>query len=262
MTTPTPTPTAPEQPTRASTAGERWRTFGAPALALVTVAALCMGALLGWLAFSPHSPGDDSADAGFARDMREHHAQAVEMSGLIMPKTDDEDVRRIALEIATSQSYQRGEMASWLAEWGLPLATDGTRMVWMEDYHHGAGHSVADLPPGVVMPGMASPEEIQALTDATGQEAEVLFMQLMVTHHISGIEMAEAAVDLAVSPQVRTAAQRMVDTQASEISLMNHYLGLRDAEPREDVTAWLEPPGQPDDDADDPEEGTDGDHGH
>src|SRR5690606_23084320 len=57
-------------------ARERWRSFGAPALAVVTIAALCLGTLLGWLVFDPHHPGDDSAEAGFARDMSEHHAQA------------------------------------------------------------------------------------------------------------------------------------------------------------------------------------------
>src|SRR5699024_1641238 len=84
-------------------ARERWQTFGAPALAAVTVLALCLGTFLGWLVFDPHHPGDDSAEAGFARDMSEHHAQAVQMSQLVMQRTEDEDVRRLAVDIDNNQ---------------------------------------------------------------------------------------------------------------------------------------------------------------
>ena len=95
------------------------------------------------------------------------------------------------------------------------------------------------LPPGVPMPGMASPAEIQELTDAADQEAEVLFLQLMTTHHISGVEMAEAALADADSPQVHAAAQRMVNAQFGEVMLMRDMLQDRDAQPREDIDAWM-----------------------
>ena len=100
MSTPVGAPTTgePDTPAAAGTgtapgraaARERWRTFGAPALAAVTVVALCLGVLLGWLAFGAGRPGEDSAEAGFARDMSEHHAQAVQMSQLVMQRTEDE----------------------------------------------------------------------------------------------------------------------------------------------------------------------------
>jgi uncharacterized protein (DUF305 family) len=217
---------------------ERWRSFGAPALAAVTVLALCLGTLLGWVAFAPRHPGDDSADAGFARDMSEHHAQAVQMSQLVMQRTEDEEVRRLAVDITNNQAFERGVMATWLTRWGVPRAREGDRMQWMVGHQAHAEHDT-DLPAGVAMPGMASPTEIQALTDATGQEAEVLFLQLMTTHHLSGVDMAQAALDLARDPEVLAAAQRMVDAQSGEITLMQDMLAERDAEPREDVDAWL-----------------------
>ena len=96
-----------------------------------------------------------------------------------------------------------------------------------------------DLPEGVPMPGMASPTEIQELTEATGEEAEVLFLQLMTTHHLSGVEMAEAAVNQATQPEVLSAAQKMVNAQEGEVRLMRDMLAERDAEPREDIDAWL-----------------------
>lgn len=220
----------------AATARERWRTFGAPALAAITVAALCLGTLLGWMAFGPRTPGDLSADAGFARDMSEHHAQAVEMSQIVMQRTDDEDVRRLAVDIDNNQNFERGMMATWLGAWGLPRARPGDRMEWMAGHDHGS----MELPAGVTMPGMASPSEIQALTASSGEEAEVLYLQLMTTHHIAGVEMAEAALGLATNPEVLAAAQRMVDAQAGEIRLMVDMLAERGAEPREDVSAWFD----------------------
>lgn len=216
-------------------ARERWRSFGAPALAVVTIAALCLGTLLGWLVFDPHHPGDDSAEAGFARDMSEHHAQAVQMSQLVMQRTDDEDVRRLAIDIDNNQNFERGQMAAWLIEWGLPRARGGEPMEWME----GHDHASMELPAGVSMPGMATPVEIQELTDAQGEEAEVLFLQLMTTHHIAGVEMAEAVLGLARDPEVLAAAQRMVDAQVGEIRLMSDMLTERGSETREDVSGWL-----------------------
>ena len=257
-----------------SPARERWRSFGAPALAVVTVAALCLGVLLGWLSFGGPSPADDGVDAGFARDMSEHHAQAVEMSMLVMQRTEDEATRRLAVDIGNNQAFERGMMATWLDDWGLPQARAGEPMEWMpmadmsmdamargdeatEDSM--AGHDMAgstageggdmegesdmggqmDLPAGVSMPGMATPTEIQALTDASGQEAEVLFLQLMTTHHLAGVDMAEAALADATQPEVVAAAQRMVNAQTGEIQLMRDMLVERDAEAREDLDAWL-----------------------
>lgn len=213
----------------------RWSEVGAPLLAVVTVVALSLGVLLGWLVFGERSPGDTSADAGFARDMSEHHAQAVEMSLLVMERTDDEDVRRLARDIATTQSNQQGRMAAWLQDWGLPMARPGERMDWMD----GHGEHTA-VPAGAPMPGMATPQEIDQLTDAEGEQAEVLFLQLMTTHHLAGVEMAEAAVDLAAEQPLIALAQGMADAQESEIGLMTDMLADRGAEPREDVSALLD----------------------
>ncbi|HEY6800975.1 MAG TPA: DUF305 domain-containing protein, partial [Agromyces sp.] len=66
------------------------------------------------------APGSSSAEAGFARDMQVHHAQAIEMAMEIYRKTDDTELRTLAYDIATAQAAQRGEMYDWLVQWGLP----------------------------------------------------------------------------------------------------------------------------------------------
>lgn len=199
-------------------------------LAGVSVVALLLGVLLGWLVFAPHHPGDDSAEAGFARDMYEHHTQAVEMSLEVLQSTEDDAVRGLAWDIATSQANQMGQMEAWIKSWDLSMARSGPRMEWM-------GHDDTHTPDGSVMPGMATPAEMTRLADAEGEEADVLFLQLMITHHLAGVDMAEAGLELAEDAEVLRLARAMANAQESEIRLMATMLDERGAEPREDLSA-------------------------
>jgi uncharacterized protein (DUF305 family) len=208
---------------------------GAPLLAVTAVTALVLGTLLGWMAFAPHHPDTDSPEAGFARDMSEHHIQAVEMSFLIIERAESQDARTLAYDIASSQANQIGQMEAWLRTWDLPTARSGA---WMAEHPAHQGHDMAmtgeDAPP---MPGMATAAEMQQLREADGERAEILFLQLMITHHISGVDMAQAAVDLSEHPEVDRIAQAMVNAQESEIDLMTDMLAARGAAPREEASA-------------------------
>lgn len=215
-------------------------------LPLTGLAALLAGVLLGWLVFAPHHPDGDSPEAGFARDMSEHHAQAVEMSLLLLGRSDAEDVTALAYDIATSQQNQIGQMEAWLRVWGLPTARSGPRMEWMAEHE---AHTAHAEPQGEApMPGMATSEEMQQLREAEGQQAEVLFLQLMITHHESGVAMAQAAYDLSAEAEVSRIALAMVRAQESEIAAMTAMLEERGAEPPEPI-------------GEDPAAGEDGDHG-
>ena len=183
-----------------------------------TVLALIVGTLLGWLVFGQPRPGDDSVEAGFARDMSEHHAQAVEMSLQVLQTTDNDGVRTLATDIASTQANQQGQMEGWIRTWELPMARPGDRMAWMGDMA-GMDHSM-HMVEGAPMAGMANPEQMESLRNATGQDADILYLQLMITHHIAGVEMAQSAVDQGVDGEVRRLAQAMVNGQESEIDLM------------------------------------------
>lgn len=197
-------------------------------LPLTALGAVLAGVLLGWLVLAPHHPDGDSPEAGFARDMSEHHAQAVEMSMLVLTLTDSGDVTTLAYDIATSQQNQIGQMEAWLHLWDLPTARSGPRMAWMAGHEAHAAHGA---PEGdATMPGMATSEEMQQLRDAEGQEAESLFLQLMVSHHEAGVAMAQAAYDLSAEPEVGRLAQAMVRSQDAEIAAMTAMLRERGAE--------------------------------
>lgn len=200
---------------------------------VIVITSLVTAVVVGALAYSlgrmstPGSPVPDntSAEAGFARDMQVHHIQGVEMAMVIRDRTENEDVRRLAYDIATTQSHQAGQLYGWLAEWGLRQAGSEPPMTWMmrpgrsgEEGDH-AAHTM-----GALMPGMATPSQMAELSAASGVEAERLFLSLMIAHHQGALEMAEAVIDRTDHPGVRVFADAVLLSQASEIDLMTRML--------------------------------------
>jgi uncharacterized protein (DUF305 family) len=173
------------------------------------------------------TPSTTSAEAGFARDMQVHHQQAVQLSVLVRDRSQNEEVRQLALDIATSQGQQAGQMYAWLASWGLPQAPPGERMAWMSlpTLEGDGGHShAADGMSGGPMPGYAGEEDIARLTAASGTEADRIFLELMIAHHQGGVDMAEAILDRSTNPLVTPLARNVVRAQQSEIEYMQSLL--------------------------------------
>jgi uncharacterized protein (DUF305 family) len=225
---------APDESPRRS--GPRARTVVAAvvAAALLLVAAFAAGNLSAPVASAPSTT---SVEAGFARDMQTHHAQAVEMALIVRDATDDVDVRLLAYDIATSQSQQGGQMFAWLKLWDLPQTESEPSMTWMSrppitggDAHSGMGMSTAEPDehvPGGEMPGMATEAELAELRSLSGVEAERLFLTLMIAHHHGGVEMAEAVLERSSEEVVTVLAGAIVTAQAGEITYMESLLAAR-----------------------------------
>ncbi|MEV6023997.1 DUF305 domain-containing protein [Streptomyces sp. NPDC052036] len=199
---------------------------GAAAAALVAAGAITYAAAEG----TPPTtkvPTVGSADAGFARDMAVHHQQAVEMSYIVRDRTNDDEVRRLAYDIAQTQANQRGMLLGWLDLWGLPKVSADPPMTWM-----GMG-DMASGKDGALMPGMATNTELRKLNTLRGKQAEILYLQLMTDHHKGGIHMAEGCVAKCTVGVEKKLAQGMVDAQQSEIELMATMLKERGAKPRD-----------------------------
>ena len=97
------------------------------------MALLLVGFAAGWLAPQLTIPGETSADAGFARDMSAHHAQAVEIGMIAHQKATLPEVRTLGGDIAITQQGQIGVMQTWLKDWGLGPNSDQAPMGWMGD---------------------------------------------------------------------------------------------------------------------------------
>jgi uncharacterized protein (DUF305 family) len=180
---------------------------------LALLAAALAGATAVLLVSRP--PGDDSAEAGFARDMMVHHAQAVQMAEIVRDRTNSDTMRLLASDIALTQQAQIGIMQGWLQAWGLPMTATEPAMAWM-------GHPM-DGP----MPGMATPEEIDRLSEVPPDVADVLFLRLMISHHQAAIPMAEALLKRSDRPEVRALAQSVEVSQRAEIETMKAMLEER-----------------------------------
>lgn len=210
------------------------RRAGAPGrvvLVVVALAALVLGGLGGAL-LAPQpaltAATDASVDAGFARDMQAHHAQAVELAVLVRDRSTDEHVRTVALDILLTQQNQIGQMAGWLTTWGLPAASSAPAMAWMTEAEHGHATGGADADAGyAAMPGWVSRADLARLTAATGTDADRLFLELMIPHHQGGVEMAEYAVERATRPQVVALAQNIVRSQERELTVLQDMLAER-----------------------------------
>lgn len=193
------------------------------AAALAALLIGVVGALAGAMITRPARPLPAGPEAGFARDMSAHHAQAVEMSFIVRDRTRDQAVRTLAYDIINTQSVQIGMMTAWLDAWGAPKTDPAGRMRWMTGH---AGHPGG---PGAAMPGMAAPERLRDLEAADGKAAEIGYLRLMVAHHRGGVAMAQAVLVRSDRAEVAALARTIVSGQRAEIELMNRMLVERGA---------------------------------
>lgn len=94
------------------------------------------------------------------------------MSMIMLEVAPPGQVRSLAQTIALSQQQEIGILQGWLLLWNRdtrPLST-----------HH-------------QMPGMASDDDVQQLRTLPPADSERQFLNLMRTHHLAGVLMAEAA---------------------------------------------------------------------
>ncbi len=191
----------------------RFTLFSTAGLTIMLVIGLLLGYAAGFL--TPHSgstPGDNSPEAGFARDMSAHHAQAVNMGMIAQRKGVNSAVRGFGADIALTQQGQIGVMDQWLREWGVNSNTDAAPMSWMP-----AGMNTLD---NGLMPGMATQAEMQALENATGPEVDRLFLQMMIKHHLGGIHMVDGVLGLTDNPDVVWLAKSMKAGQQGEVTAL------------------------------------------
>jgi uncharacterized protein (DUF305 family) len=67
------------------------------------------------------------------------------------------------------------------------------------------------------MAGVATPEQLEQLENATGTEKEILFLELMLAHHRAAIPMAWFANRNGESSLVKALASSMIREQGMEI---------------------------------------------
>lgn len=155
---------------------------------------------------TPAAGQHNDADVMFAQGMIPHHQQAVAMSDMILAKDGiDAKVTDLATQIKAAQAPEIAQMSGWLAGWGEnPSPSMGM------DHDMGGG--------------MMSQADMDALDQATGEDAARMFLTGMIAHHKGAITMAQNEVANGQNPEAIALAQKIITDQQAEITTMNQLL--------------------------------------
>jgi uncharacterized protein (DUF305 family) len=168
-------------------------------------------------------PSRSQADVEFMQGMIMHHAQAVEMTALIPSHTENKDLHLLGAKISSSQSDEIKFMQRWLAARGESVSMAMPGMSGMD----------ASGKPMPLMPGMLTPEQMEALRDAKGAEFDHLFLVGMIQHHNGALIMVKDLFDTAGAGQeadIFNFATDADNTQRAEIKIMQSMLEKKSPE--------------------------------
>jgi uncharacterized protein (DUF305 family) len=218
---------------------------------LVAAAFLVAGPAHGWSQqetvapiVQPGAPGQDSkilspattglptreateADTKFMQGMILHHAQAVEMTALMGPRTHNRALLAFGKRISISQTDEMTYMRQWLDDRGRPVPTERDQMMHMNHMPAMAHSGQMDMGSMGRMPGMLTPEQMKALAKASGAAFDRLFLTGMIQHHTGALVMVN---DLLATPgagqdaQLFDFATDVENTQTAEINIMKGML--------------------------------------
>ncbi|MET8050865.1 MULTISPECIES: DUF305 domain-containing protein [unclassified Streptosporangium] len=145
-------------------------------------------------------PTANAADVKYVQDMIVHHRQALDMSALAPTRSEHTKLKGLASRIKDAQGPEIQFMTTWLQQQGQRVP------------EHHAGHGD--------MPGMATPEQMEALKAASGKDFDRLFLQLMTAHHQGAITMSEQVLTSGSHVRIEELANDVSVTQSAEIRRM------------------------------------------
>lgn len=162
-------------------------------------------------------PPSGPVDVKFMQGMIMHHAQAVEMTAMIDSHTDNKALRSLGARISSSQSDEIKFMKRWLATREEPISAAIPDMPGMDMSSH-----------SMLMPGMLSPKQMEALKNAKGEEFDRLFLKGMIQHHNGALVMVKELFESAGAGQDAELFNFATDVdsgQRAEIRIMETMLG-------------------------------------
>ncbi len=158
------------------------------------------------------------ADVDFMQGMIPHHAQALLMCALAKPNGASPPLQLMCERMTISQRDEIAMMRTWLRDRGQMVpASDAT--------HHTMNHD--GMTHEMLMPGMLTEPEMEALRQARGQEWDRLFLAGMIKHHQGAIDMVEvlfASHGAAQDDDIYLFASDVFADQTAEIERMQIML--------------------------------------
>lgn len=146
----------------------------------------------------------NAADTSFAQMMIPHHAQAIQMSDVLLAKKDiPAPVTALAGRIKAAQGPEIEKMRGWLKDWDESAEMSGDH----------------------TMGGMMGDEDMKELSAAQGLEAARLFLTQMVAHHQGAVVMAQRESADGRNADALKLGIDIVSAQEAEIKEMKELLG-------------------------------------
>ncbi|MEO3868823.1 DUF305 domain-containing protein [Nonomuraea sp. B12E4] len=151
------------------------------------------------------------ADVRFMQGMIRHHAQALEMTGLVAGRNASAGLPRFAKRVEVSQRDEMDLMVRWLRD----------RMKQVPSVDSGHGHGG-----GALMPGMLTEAQLAELRGTKGAQFDRLFYQYMIQHHTGALRMVEQlyAEKGGIEPEIDQFANHVDSDQRIEITRMRQLL--------------------------------------
>ncbi len=175
-------------------------------------------------------PPSSLKDVEFMQGMIMHHAQAVEMTALIESRTENKELRLLGARISHSQSEEIRFMKRWLEARGEPTELPMPKMSGMD--MPGMDMSKHEM----LMPGMLTAKQMEALRNAKGVEFDRLFLKGMIQHHGGALIMVKDLYDTAGAGQDAVLFNFTTDIdsgQRAEIRIMENMLGEKSLEEKQ-----------------------------
>lgn len=214
--------------------------FAALALAcLITLPAFAQQTKSGPVVVQPGAPGQPSKiltsptrailppksqkDVEFMQGMIMHHGQAVEMVDLMASRTQNKELLLLGERISHSQSAEMDFMKRWLLTRGetTEMKMDDMSDMDMPGMDMSSHHQM-------LMPGMLTAKQMDALRKASGAEFNRLFLTGMIQHHTGALTMVKELYDNAGTGQdaeLFTFTSDVDSGQRAEIRIMQNMLG-------------------------------------
>ena len=138
-------------------------------------------------------------DRAFAQEMIPHHESAVEMAEIARERGESDFVRNLAEDIISTQTTEIETLESAdqrLAAEGVEVGSLGVPMM----------------------------EDMDMSMLETAEPFDAAFMEMMIEHHQSAIDMARAEQDRGEDPELKALAGEIIEAQQREIDEMREQL--------------------------------------
>lgn len=141
-------------------------------------------------------------DLAFIDGMIPHHEGAVVMAEMALERAEHQELKDLSQEIIDAQESEIAQMQEWRSEW-FPDAPPPEDMSGMEGM------------------GMMSEADMEMLE--TTDMFDQMFIDMMIEHHQSAIDMSQEIQTTTERPEIQQLAEDIISSQQAEIEQMEQW---------------------------------------